>query len=933
MRNGLIAVGLLLAGAIGIAAGKTGGKPGPHSPDEAYYFDRRYDLADADRPAPGVHPFLRSEAEVERARRNIAAFPWAKALYRRQLAEAEKLAALSEKQLRDKITDLPGSSCSCPVCGQPSNIAWDLKEIERQWDKPNAELQVTCRGCGTRFPNPDHPEDRPFRLTLDNGRKLEMSYFQGKKNSQNEGDRYFLSGVIREMTGVTVLNKVDALAEVCRISGERRYAEAGRRILRRYAEVYPGYPARLRNHYYPRYGSADWEGKLYRWKLGDSNHMMRFVNLYDAIYRSGVLSDADKVFIENDLFREYKRLMVAQPPLRDLTNSLPRGYAGMVWVGRTLADHEMIDWVLNGPQSLPIFMETWFHRDGFWHENTISYQNMAISPMLDILIGLEGYSDPPSYRGRDRFVKLKLAERLPMLGKAYLSAAPTLLPTGHVPAVNDCTMSARVSERQLAAARRYYDSPTARAAYAYFVRGFDEGGAAIDDLYTFEPEAAERTSGGVPEMVRDDRVFPGPGWALFRSGGPGPEGAALLLDFGQACPYHVHKAPLNFLYCDDGTELVTDIGYLSAQHHDTPFNKSVLAHNTVIVDDLPPCAEPKMRRVVLDFFTAGGGPVRVMRAHSPNVVPGQTKRYERTLFFLDRGSGDRCVADFFESVGGRVHTYLLHAAGEDLELPSGLAPTEWDAQKVFAAITGAKKLAGGRTAERIAGPLDFCWRDRDPKKPHTVFRLPENLAYRFCTASAPGNRDLKQPMSKRRMQLLMLRNEGDAAFFAGVLEGFRDRPAARRVEMLAARNGRAMRITTGDRVDLLLTAEEGEPLAVAEYPDLRCAAAAAAVSLERGRVTDMLAVGGSLVFGEETLEAPVIVGVVAGVDEKARTITLSKPLPASAAGNYLFVSDRSDNAYCVETAAGRAVKVADTAPLHVKPGETFRFVGTARRHK
>ena len=149
--------------------------------------------------------------------------------------------------------------------------------------------------------------------------------------------------------------------------------------------------------------------------------------------------------------------------------------------------------------------------------------------------------------------------------------------------------------------------------------------------------------------------------------------------------------------------------------------------------------------------------------------------------------------------------------------------------------------------------------------------------------------------------------------------------------MLAARNGRAMRITTGSRVDLLLTAEDGQTLTVDEYPDLRCTAAAAAVSLERGRVTDMLTVGGSLVFGREKLEAPVIVGVVAGVDEKAQTITLSKPLPASAAGSYLFISDRPDNAYRVVEVAGRAVRVADTAPLRVKPGETFRFVATARR--
>lgn len=65
--------------------------------------------------------------------------------------------------------------------------------------------------------------------------------------------------------------------------------------------------------------------------------MVPLVTAYDLTRDSGVYSDADKVKIENDLFREYKRMMVAYPPWRDLT--LPFGYAGMAYAGQVLGDH------------------------------------------------------------------------------------------------------------------------------------------------------------------------------------------------------------------------------------------------------------------------------------------------------------------------------------------------------------------------------------------------------------------------------------------------------------------------------------------------------------------------------------------------------------------------------------------------------------------
>lgn len=881
---------------------------------ELYY--RNFDLADRDEPVPAGAPFAITPEQAALARRNIANSEWGKEVQRDLFRNAEALLRIADGDLAWHIPELPGSDCSCPKCGQPSNVAWNPAAGS------NGE-KLVCAGCRTTFPHPDFPEDKVLELKLDNGMVRRIPYFEGKSLRLNEGNRYFISGVMRSVRVRNVMNRLPSLTAAWVLTGEKRYVEGIRKILLRLADVYPGYPARLRNTYYPRYGGNPIEGKFYRWKLGDNQYMIPLATAYDVARQSGVFSPRDKVLIENRLFREYKRMMCAYPPWRDLTNSMPFGYAAMAYVGRVLGDHEMIAWVVRGPQSLERFMAAWFHRDGFWHENTCSYQSMTLGFMHRILEALEGYSDPASYRGPDRFDRFRAAENLPMLGKAYLAMAAVLMPDGRLPGLNDSVAAFAYNPRYPELAVRYFDSPAAREVLAFCGGDGVPGVPGIEALFTFDPERMSTPKvGELPDFLRQSRMIVGPRWMILR-GGHGPDGSALVLDYGEQYLYHVHTSALNFLYFDYGRELATDIGYLSAQHLDTAFNKSIMAHLTVMVNDAPHYRGPG-RRVESDFFAGHTPTFQAVRGHAPNVAP-QTEKFERTQIFVNRGPGDRYVADFFEARAGKSPTYIFHGGGEDFRR-GDLAATPCDPSRFGGAATGANRLTDG-VSGRVEGPHDFSWIEKDGSGTGLLFRLPRGTGGTFITARAPGNRNLRDPLSQRKMHVLLLRDFAPENFFCGLIEGFQNTPRPRQVALLAAENARVLEVRTGEKVELLISSDGKAPIRVGQYPALGGRMEAGAVMLEKGVPRQLFVVGGSIRYAERALDAPVVEGTLTDCDPGRRTLMLSCSLPSTVkAGSYLVFPAHRDGFFRIEAIDGARVTVSDTAPWPLRKGDRFRIV-------
>ena len=888
---------------------------------EAKQFYRNFDLRDHEKPAPLQPPFTLGPAEVAAARKNLERYPWARKLLASLRRQADDLLAIPVDRLPWHIPDEPGASCCCPACGQVPEVAW-------RGPRNNDGHRLLCADCGTVFPNPDYPEDKTFQLKLANGRKLTLHYYEGKSIKLNEGKRYFISGVIRERRTRILIDKLPALSALYALEGDRKIAQQARNILLRFAEVYPGYPPRLRNSYYSRYGKNPIEGKFYRWKFGDSQYMVKMATLYDVTRHSDVYTDEDRVKIENGLFREYKRMMVAFPPWRDLTNSLPYGYAGMAHVGRLLGDHEMIAWVVSGPQSLENFMAARFHRDGFWHEDTCSYQNMTLGSMHLILTALAGYSDPADYQGKDRFDRLDPAASVPMLGKAYVAQFHARMPDGALPALNDSVAYFQFRLCYAEHAWRYFRLPEAKAILDYAQKDGEKQSGSLEELFRDPPESDVTAPAPLPAFVDRSRIMPGPRWMILW-GSSGPQGSALVLDNGENTVWHVHNSSLNFLYFDYGRELVTDMGYLSAQHQLTPFNKSPIAHQTVLVDGVPHTRAPD-RCVESDFFAGKDTPIQAVRGHAPNVYPEVTSRFERTLFYVNRGPGQRYAVDFFEVQGGKSHLYVFHAVGEDFRTPE-LPLKKFDLQTLGDKSIGTPFLTDGRSAP-VTGPQNFIWYDDTKDGIGTVFRLPKNWTGEFLTARAPGNRDFHKPLSDKKMHLLMLRRQGPENCFAGVLEGFSGAPTPREVELFPAQNGRALRVVSPERTEWFFSSNGQGPLTCAALPGMEMRARAGAVILEKGIVKELFVVGGTIRCGGKELAAPEITGHITAFDEKARTITLDQELPESAVKEYLYLPAYRDGFYRIEAVNGKTVTLTDTAPYHMKPQDTFHLIPSAFRN-
>jgi ribosomal protein L11 methyltransferase len=68
-----------------------------------------------------------------------------------------------------------------------------------------------------------------------------------------------------------------------------------------------------------------------------------------------------------------------------------------------------MQWVLH---SLPDFLNIYYRRDGFWHEATPSYANMANGPLNLLAATLNGYSDAADYQGRQEKYDLVCANIL-----------------------------------------------------------------------------------------------------------------------------------------------------------------------------------------------------------------------------------------------------------------------------------------------------------------------------------------------------------------------------------------------------------------------------------------------------------------------------------------------------------------------------------------
>jgi len=154
---------------------------------------------------------------------------------------------LSDEQMLELIPDRAGLLfVGCPNCtgGTQENQLWWT--IERPHE-------VYCRYCDMRYPNDTYPDDQVLRVTNDRGQKHAYPYWDDA-----DGYHHFFQAKGWYVSRLYFEDSALRLAQLYGMTGDDDYARRAALILRRFAEVYPGY---LVHYDYPFRQKVFWSGE------------------------------------------------------------------------------------------------------------------------------------------------------------------------------------------------------------------------------------------------------------------------------------------------------------------------------------------------------------------------------------------------------------------------------------------------------------------------------------------------------------------------------------------------------------------------------------------------------------------------------------------------------------------------------------------------
>ena len=874
----------------------------------------------SDKPAATKNIGSIRPADIERAKENIRRHEWAKNCYERIKAAGDFWMKLTPEQLKLMIPEEDAwFKCLCPNCGTAPEFAWsgkgglmpDLKSIR-------------CSKCSMIFPNEKYPENHTYTVKNRDGSLRTIRCYKGKdqiSSGENYGPHYHITGAVN-YAKTRKFGSVFSLAFAYAVEGKIEYAQRVREVLLRLAQVYPNYIVKFRATPYPtpRQSRQGMGGKLCAWKFNDSHTFVRIFNAYALTRDCGIYSDADKVAIENGLCREFKWLMTAFPPKDSCSNAIPYHMTASALCASILGDHELMDWVLQGANGYIAFIKKWYHRDGFWHENSASYANMANEGMIQLVAAIQGYSDPESYKGADRYDRIDLLKLIPSQGQVLVCMGPAVLPTGAVAAFNDSSCSSGAAISQMTFQAAIEPTPENRARAAYFIHNSPRQRPGDVCLMYRDPDI--QPVADMPDIVAKSQLLPGPGWAMLRHPASARESAAALT-FGRFSTGHSHYAMLNYLYCDFTKEVSSDLGYLSWWHPLRPWLVAPLSHNVVVVDGE---LQARSSMGYAELFSDGG--VSAVRAAAPDCYPGKTERYERTLLNISRPGGRQYLADFFYVKGGKKHLLAFHADGSRFIAPAGTVFQKAELPEYLSEKTGKKYLKNTESAVVSAGVYPANW--QFDSEIRTTLHLALDRPAKLYHGVGSGLRDTREPYKQVPLHVLMAENEANESLFASVLNAAQTPEQNVRVEALSATadNGRAaaLRVVHADGVDLVIhCTEPGTAVQLADYPGVQMRARTAVVRFHDGKAVYMWCEDGSVAVDGKTLDAGRnVTGKVLSVDPVARIVKVgwdNGNAPAIPAGRRLMFPDYTDGVYKVV----RAVSADGVSVITFTPDETVRL--------
>ena len=119
------------------------------------------------------------------------------------------------------------------------------------------------------------------------------------------------------------------------LRGQKKFAEAAAAILRAYVDLFPGYLV------------SGMKGKATSATLGECDWALDAASAYDLIYNAGVLSDEDKIAIEQQVLKASAEVM-RDCNHRYRSNWRGRAIAGVAAIGFCIDDRDLMEEAVNG---------------------------------------------------------------------------------------------------------------------------------------------------------------------------------------------------------------------------------------------------------------------------------------------------------------------------------------------------------------------------------------------------------------------------------------------------------------------------------------------------------------------------------------------------------------------------------------------------------
>lgn len=639
-----------------------------------------------------VHPAsVVKPDDLARARENIARYAWARN-YRdgvERSAEAN-LAKLTDDYLRHMIpADTPGDTLftPCPACRDQGKVAHPHGEYH--WNDPDT---LTCKICGTVYPNDKYPEDLIFKTKYGGGQTIR---FYGGKPFTVFGfaTRPSFTGNIRAAQVGLMMRICRQVAEAYALTGKPQYAQAARRLLLRFAEVYPnwlvhvGYGeyadmnphlAALNINALPedeitanpngpdrKLHSGYWQGGRATGTGMEAWFVRSAVEAYEFTCEAqengqAIFSEAERLKIEKDLLLESTVLLVAD---KDVNNKSVGNATAVALVGMSTGHPGMVRF------GLDVFMNTvdgWFLKDGGTSES-YSYATMTLSGIEALGQAFRGYTDPPGYKDAEgkRIEKLDLYHDT-AYKRVWEAMFAGLQGDLRYPPLADGYKTSGLGSTFIEYMAANYPENPQYLALLKEVAGKDLSGGDRHAAIYYRRPGLEQVA--TPPLMLPDIVFPVLQFGYLRSGETGRDSCLVLSasDWGG----HHHDDSLNLYYWQQGQELLSDLGYLW-DHPQSNMTRRTFAHNTVMVDGQEQITQGRGGKFTL---FAPNGQIKVMEAESQAYQ--QATLYRRTVAQVEHGPGRQYLLDIFRVQGGQTHDYVFHGPNNspEVQMPEATGP-------------------------------------------------------------------------------------------------------------------------------------------------------------------------------------------------------------------------------------------------------------------